>query len=85
MELLIIAACFFIGLEFPRFAAKPIRYIKNLYSLRRLKPFDCEACVGFWFSIGISLFATDLLSTLLIGTITFNLIKYYLIAKMTEE
>lgn len=85
IELLIIGASFFIGLEGPKFLFKPIRFVKRKLKRRRLKPFDCEACFGFWTSICISLFATDILSTILIGIITFNLIKRYCIYALTNE
>lgn len=81
MEFLIIAAAFFIGLQAPTFLAKPIKYIKDLYEIRRVKPFDCEPCFGMWFAVIISLFTTNLLSTILIGVIVFNLIKNYLIVR----
>lgn len=78
-EVLIIIASLFIGYEAPKFLFTPIRYIKKKLHKRRLKPFDCEACSGFWFSIGISLYATDILTAILIGIIVFNVLKRYMV------
>lgn len=44
-------ACYFIASNFPTWARKPIKWVKDLYEIRRLKPFDCSPCFGFWLTL----------------------------------
>jgi hypothetical protein len=76
--LVIIVASFFLALEGPTFFASQIKYLKEIYHVNRLKPFDCEPCFGFWLSLIISLIETDLLTALLVSTIVFQSLKRYL-------
>jgi hypothetical protein len=57
-------------------------YLTKMTGLRRVKPFDCELCLSFWVSVGISVyydifvcFENNLYITALRFIVTFTVIK----------
>jgi hypothetical protein len=77
--LIIMSAAFCIGQIIPEVIQPYLFRLKKRFGLRRLKPFDCSACLSFWSALFLSLGETNIKISILSSTIVFSLtVKYEL-------
>lgn len=77
--LLIMSAAFCIGQIIPVIIQPYLFRLKKRFGLRRLKPFDCSACLSFWSTLFLSFGETSIKFSILSSLVVFCLtVKYEL-------
>jgi hypothetical protein len=82
--IVIMAASFCIGQIIPEQLRPYLWKLRKKFGLRRLKPFDCEACLSFWFTLFLSITETTVLIAILSAIIVFCLTVKYEINKLKQ-
>jgi hypothetical protein len=82
--IVIMAASFCIGQIIPEQLRPLLWKLKKKIGLRRLKPFDCEACLSFWFTLFLSLTETTVLLSILSAIVVFCITVKYEMKKISE-
>jgi hypothetical protein len=83
--LVIMLAGFFFGEAFPTWARPVIEKVKTRFGWRRLKPFDCEACLSFWFTLVVGIFGLGYFWAPLVAWVVFKLTAAYQFKKITGK
>lgn len=73
ITLLVIAGSVSAGFFLPDIFFNELKSVKDLYNLRRLKPFDCESCLSFWLCLIGALTVTNPFVAILVGMIAYGL------------
>ncbi len=78
LQIVIALACF--GVVWVEYS--PVKFIRWILKLKRLKPFDCEACMSFWAAVIYCLYKQPALEQIIFILATTPILARVIITKL---